>query len=185
MWYICWPLSAQHITWLSLMPRREHITAKTWHKNKSTNTRHTEQHSILQSGIKIFENYKHTRGKKSIMALCCFNRSHICISNRVNTTTMCIFLFLYHCCVWWAHSSWLEPWHCESTGQWQVQCMSPFIPLSPRSFSLWTFDSWYQILSVRPGQLPNMDLVIRWHSTNTHNTHNAHFSAILIYLPPL
>ena len=97
MWYICWPLSAQHITWLSLMPRREHITAKTWHKNKSTNTRHTEQHSILQSGIKIFENYKHTRGKKSIMALCCFNRSHICISNRVNTTTMCV--FSYFCIV--------------------------------------------------------------------------------------
>ena len=37
----------------------------------------------------------------------------------------------------------------ESTGQWQVQCMRPFIPLSGPGPALGTFDSWYQILSER------------------------------------
>ena len=64
------------------------------------------------------------------------------------------------------------------TGQWQVQCMSPFIPLSRPwplllSPAIWQLIS--DILSERgPGKLTiaqHTDLVITWHSTNTLTIH--------------
>ena len=69
-------------------------------------------------------------------------------------------------------------WICDWWGQ--VQCMSPFIPLS--RLLLPTFDSWYQILSERPGPtLPNTDTIITWHrSSNVQTQHNTQYTHLYL-----